>query len=59
MPNFNPPPPFYFAGGYIYRPNFTQAAQIVLRDFRDGLLGKFNLDMDLLVDETQGKMSAT
>lgn len=42
-------------GGYIYKPNFTQVAQLVLRDFRSGLLGKFNLDMDLLQHGSQTK----
>ena len=37
-------------GNYVYRPNFTQAAQIMLRDFRSGHLGKVNLDMDDLLD---------
>jgi len=36
------------AGGYVFRPNFNHAADMVLRDFRAGLLGRFNLDIDLL-----------
>ena len=32
----------------MFRPNFLHAAEIVLRDFRAGLLGQFNLDIDLL-----------
>jgi len=32
----------------VFRPNFLHAAEIVLRDFRAGLLGQFNLDIDLL-----------
>lgn len=35
-------------GGYVFRPNFLHAAEVVLRDFRAGLLGQFNLDIDLL-----------
>jgi len=35
-------------GGYTFRPNFVHAAEIVLRHFREGLLGRFNLDTDLL-----------
>jgi len=30
------------------RPNFTHAAEVVLRHFRAGLLGHFNLDISLL-----------
>lgn len=33
---------------YIYRPNFQQAAQHVLRTFRSGELGYFTIDSDLL-----------
>ena len=36
------------AGGYVFRPNYIHAAEMVLRDFRAGLLGQFNLDVDLL-----------
>jgi len=32
----------------VFRPNFASAAELVLRDFRAGLLGQFNLDIDLL-----------
>jgi len=32
----------------VFRPNFDSAAEKVLRDFRAGLLGRFNLDVDLL-----------
>ena len=39
------------AGGYVFRPNFDSAAEKVLRDFRAGLLGRFNLDVDLLKKE--------
>jgi len=39
------------AGGYVFRPNFNHAAEVVLRDFRAGLLGQFNLDIDLLKNE--------
>lgn len=35
-------------GGYVFRPNYIHAAEMVLRDFRAGLLGQFNLDVDLL-----------
>jgi len=38
----------YAAGGYVFRPNFVHAAEMVLREFRAGLLGQFNLDTDLL-----------
>jgi len=38
-------------GGYTFRPNFHYSAEIVLRDFRAGLLGHFNLDIDLLKND--------
>ena len=43
-------------GGYIYRPHFIRAAQIVLRAFREGQLGKFNLDIDTLCTEKKDKV---
>jgi len=39
---------FHSPGGYVFRPNFTRAAQIALRDFRESRLGRVNLDLDLL-----------
>lgn len=36
------------SGGYVYKPNFNAAAQVVLRMFRNGGLGKVNLDQDKL-----------
>lgn len=35
----------------MFRPNFSCAAEMVLRDFRAGLLGCFNLDVDLLKND--------
>jgi len=35
----------------MFRPHFNHAAEIVLRDFRAGLLGHFNLDIDFLTDD--------
>jgi len=35
-------------GGYVYRPHFIRAAQIVIHEFREGHLGKFNLDTEIL-----------
>ena len=35
-------------GGYVYRPHFIRAAQIVIREFREGHLGRFNLDTEIL-----------
>lgn len=37
-----------FPGGYEYYPDFSTAAKRVLRDFREGKLGKINLDRDKL-----------
>jgi len=41
----------YVAGGYVFRPNFDGAANMVLRDFRSGVLGRFCLDIDLLKND--------
>jgi len=35
----------------MFRPHFNRAAEIVLRDFRAGLLGQFNLDIEFLTDD--------
>lgn len=36
------------SGGYVFRPHFSRAAELVLRDFRSGCLGKVNLDEDVI-----------
>jgi len=36
------------SGGYVFQPDFTRAAQIILKDFRECRLGKVNLDKDIL-----------
>ena len=36
------------SSGYVYKPDMTRAASIALRAFRDGKLGKVNLDMGLI-----------
>ena len=36
----------FFSGGHKLAPDFNRAAKIVLTDFRDGSLGKINLDSE-------------
>ena len=36
------------SSGYVYKPDMTRAASIALRAFRDGKLGKVNLDIGLI-----------
>jgi hypothetical protein len=39
--------------GYIFRPNYEHAASVALQDFRSGVLGRINLDVDLLENGPQ------
>lgn len=39
---------FVLTGTYEVRPDFNQAALMMLRTFREGALGRVNLDMDLI-----------
>ena len=50
---------FYVAGGYDLRPDFNRAALIMINAFREGQLGKVNLDMDLLEKEKERQESPT
>ena len=39
----------------MFRPHYNHAAEIVLQNFRAGLLGHFNLDVDLLKNDCASK----
>lgn len=43
--------------GFVYKPDFHRAAQMAIRLFREGRLGKVNLDCTLIAKMQQSPMS--